>query len=526
MSFIYLGKMSHKQLTTMKRQLQSLEREIKRERDSLKSCEEDLKAATVTKDDSVRLQIQTQIATHKASIEVMEEDMIGVMDIIKNLQDKEADLREFREVMEEDIQRKLDNLTLGGASEEREKDIDTMMRGLMKFASSLEGAAHRMGREETRPHPRGEVGPPGPRKMLGTLPSFISGSSDFILHLKSFKDFIEINEITDVGKTKRLFLNTFDQVSRMRCSSIDPGLPPHNLSTLADFYDAVRDLFIPKSEMQILRQAFYDHRQGAKVIAMDYMMEKWSKYKRAWNNAPFSFFFENCTSGLYNEELRHEVYRKIIDCDNPANEVAMAQAFAEYVEHVQECTAYVRRTVKHGNPDIQGLSVSAQKAEGASGQTERLGVREVIEKGSEDYLEQVFEEDEDGDPAEYELDEEQIALVESLEDPFFTEMINKDPASFEEMGDSRRCFICNSENHIARFCGQRLEMRKPFLRRAMRGGSSWRGGRGDRRGRASWRARNQQGINRQPPLSPRNALPVNNLSSKARPVVENPKKFF
>ena len=515
-----------RQASALKRQLENFQRDIRKERENIRACEEDFKIA---RDDNERLQIQTQKAAYEASVQVLEEDSRTMADVLKGLNEKE---KEREEQIDREVQERFESMSMaergaagGDLGGTKVTEIDRMLKGLMEFASSLEGAAGRMGREERRMSPPRAGGGGGTvsRKTLGALPSFSAGSSDFILHLKSFKDFVDINDITDVGKIKRLFLNTFDQASRLRCTGIDPGVAPHNTSTLPVFYDAVRDLFIPKSEMQILRQAFYDHRQAPKMIAMDYMMQKWAKYKRAWENAPFSFFFENCTSGLYNEDLRHEVYRKVVDCDDPANETAMAAAFAEYVEHVQECTAYVRRVSRHGNPDHLGLAVAAQREDDATASNNKQSVREMSRPDEEGYLEQVLGEEEGAEEEEYELSEEQVAFVESIEDPFFTDMINKDPSSLEEFGDSRRCFICNSEGHIAKYCGQRLEMRKPFLRRAMGSGRGWRGG---RRGRGGpWRPRGQ-GRGRQPPLSLRYAPPANSLASQARPVSENPKKYF
>ena len=504
--------------STLDRQLQSLEREIKAEREKIKECAELMRSA---KEDQERMQLQTQKASHEASVRVLEEDYKETVALLKSLDDTEVNFDAMRKQIEDDMFEKFERMRMEEArrdsregGSETGSDMDKMLGGLMKFASTLEGAAGRIGRDSDRSG--GGDGRAGQRKTLGSLPSFTAGTSDFILHLRSFKDYVSINDITDNGKIKRLFLNTFDQVSRMRCSGIDPNLPPHNASTMVEFYNSVRDLFIPKSEMQILRQAFYDHRQGPRVMAMDFMMEKWSKYKRAWDRAPFSFFFENCTTSLYNEDLRQEVFRKVIDCDDPGDEVAMSAAFSEYVQHVQESIAYVRRVLRQGNPDHLGLAVVVQTSEG-SASSGRQGISEMAKGGSEHYLEQV-EEEKDDDEEEYEWTEEQIALCESIEDPFFTEMIDNDPAVLEEYGERKRCFICHSQFHLARSCGQRLEMRKPFIRRTMggfRGG--WRG-RGASRG--TWRPRGSLGRGRQPPLNVRYPAPPDSLASQARPVME------
>ena len=394
--------MSRKQKSTLNRQLQNLEKEIRAEREKIRECAE---LARTSKTEEERLQLQTQKASHEASVRVLDEDYKETVEILKNLDEREADFDELRKQIEDEMAAKFERLKLEEARREGAKtktgeasDMEKMIGGLMRFASSLDEAAGRFGRESDRPGGgEGRAGV-GQKKTLGSLPAFTAGTSDFILHLRSFKDYVSINEISDEGKVKRLFLNTFDQVSRMRCTGIDPSLPPHNTSTLTEFYNAVRDLFIPKSEMQILRQAFYDHRQGPKALAMDFMMEKWSKYKRAWDRAPFSFFFENCTTSLYNEDLRQEVFRKVIDCDDPADDVAMSASFAEYVQHVQESIAYVRRVLRQGNPDHLGLAVVGQSNEDVTqGSKGSLGVREMVRGGNERHLEQMDQDEEDDD---------------------------------------------------------------------------------------------------------------------------------
>ena len=63
---------------------------------------------------------------------------------------------------------------------------------------------------ETTPDPA----PTGERKRtLGVLPSFITGTTDFILHLEAFRDYCVLNEFNVAEKVKRLFLMTLDQTA-------------------------------------------------------------------------------------------------------------------------------------------------------------------------------------------------------------------------------------------------------------------------------------------------------------------------
>ena len=61
------------------------------------------------------------------------------------------------------------------------------------------------------------------RRTLGQTPNFITGESDFITHVESFRDFVELNDINQEDKVKRLFLTTLDQKARMRCAGLEPN---------------------------------------------------------------------------------------------------------------------------------------------------------------------------------------------------------------------------------------------------------------------------------------------------------------
>ena len=66
---------------------------------------------------------------------------------------------------------------------------------------------------------RGPPSAPERKRILGTLPSFVTGTTDFQLHLEAFRDFCELNDLTDNPlKVKRLFLTSLDQTARLRCA--------------------------------------------------------------------------------------------------------------------------------------------------------------------------------------------------------------------------------------------------------------------------------------------------------------------
>ena len=141
-------KMSQKQIAALKRQMQNLEREIRKERENIKQCEEDFKA---TKDDSQKLQLNTQRASHEASVRVLEEDFNETAEILKGLLERETEMEDLRREMEEDMRRKFEDMRMGERQAEGgakdTSDMEKMIGGLMKFASTLEGAANRMERD-------------------------------------------------------------------------------------------------------------------------------------------------------------------------------------------------------------------------------------------------------------------------------------------------------------------------------------------------------------------------------------------
>ena len=76
---------------------------------------------------------------------------------------------------------------------------------------------------------RGPTMFPERKRILGTLPSFVTGTTDFQLHLEAFRDFCELNDLTDNPmKVKRMFLTTLDQTARLRCSGLEPDRAPCN----------------------------------------------------------------------------------------------------------------------------------------------------------------------------------------------------------------------------------------------------------------------------------------------------------
>ena len=322
---------------------------------------------------------------------------------------------------------------------------------------------------------------PERKRILGTLPSFVTGTTDFQLHMEAFRDFCELNDLTDNPlKVKRLFLTSLDQTARLRCAGLEPDKPPCNTMNHIEYLNRLREMFVPRANLLITQQAFHERKQKAGEIPADFVMAKWSLFKRGWTDppAPFSFFYEACTAGLLDEALRNEVYREQVHCENSGDRAILNAAFQAYLERVQQCVAYIRRTCGTSNPSSRGL--------GVVGQGTNLGAKPVPSQSISEVDEDGWNGGEEGwdEPEEVgELTEEEVAVVEKWEDEQLTKMINEESAMVEEAGGPgvKLCFICRGP-HLVRSCPQRMKNVSSAMGR-MGVVPRWRG---SKKGRGGW----------------------------------------
>merc|ERR1712173_1168 len=373
----------------------------------------------------------------------------------------------------------------------KEFEAEMLKRGVGTLSYQFEKLCQALaeGEEEKRKKESDEDGgfsrrpplAPERKRILGTLPSFVTGTTDFQLHMEAFRDFCELNDLTDNPlKVKRLFLTSLDQTARLRCAGLEPDKPPCNTMNPIEYLNRLREMFVPRANLLITQQAFHERKQKAGEIPADFVMAKWSLFKRGWTDppAPFSFFYEACTAGLLDEALRNEIYREQVHCENSSDRALLNAAFQAYLERVQQCVAYIRRTCGTSNPSSRGLGVVGQgtnlEAKPASSQS----ISEVDEDGWNGSEESWDEPEEVG-----ELTEEEVAVVEKWEDEQLTKMINEESAMVEEAGGPgvKLCFVCRGP-HLARVCPQRLRNVSGAMGR-MGVVPRWRGG---KRGRGGW----------------------------------------
>ena len=486
---------------------------IQKKRGNLHKLETEKEAST---NDEERKYLTTSIKAAKLDLEQdvlffqgLEEDKAAVEEELEN----ESDAETAEEDEEEANSRRKPAKGRAFTRKEVDKMLKTEVERRMneeKQDASITATNSRMDRlitalseargPTTGPETRERDVPTGVerRRTLGQAPSFITGESDFITHVESFRDFVELNDIIQEDKVKRLFLTTLDQKARMRCAGLEPNRAPC-LEMTADAYIArLQEQFVPRATLLIVQQAFHDLRQKPSELATDYLLAKWGHFRRGWSrpNAPFSFYYEAATIGLYDETLRNEVFREVITCTDSNDRTEMNASFQRYLERVQQVLAYVRRTSNITNPDGRGLGITGQPTKAPGKPALTNSEVEVVEQMYQEEDEEWYE-DEEGEEVG-ELDEQQIAFAEALEDPRFTQLVDHD---FHTVGEAetKLCFLCKSPRHLARQCQMRMRnlssamgrmgFRPRGPQRGWRGGAQrgWRGSRGSGRGPARGR---------------------------------------
>ena len=507
---------------------------IQAKRDNLNKLETEKEASTT---DEERRYLTTSIKAAKFDLEQdelffqgLEEDKLLVEEELQNDSDTETAEEEVEEANSREKPATERAFTRKEVDDMLKVEVERRMKE-EKQDASITATNSRMDRlitalseargPTTGPEIREREVPTGAerRRTLGQAPSFVTGESDFITHVESFRDFVELNDINQEDKVKRLFLTTLDQKARMRCAGLEPNRAPC-LEMTADAYIArLQEQFVPRATLLIVQQAFHDLRQKPSELATDYLLAKWGHFRRGWSqpNAPFSFYYEAATIGLYDETLRNEVFREIITCADSNDRTEMNAAFQRYLERVQQILAYVRRTSTITNPDGRGLGITGQptKAPGRSALTN--SEVEVVEQMYQDEDEGWYE-DEEGEEVG-ELDEQQIAFAEALEDPRFTELVDQDFYTVGE-AETKLCFLCKSPQHLARQCQMRMKnlssamgrmgFRPRGQQRGWRGGAQrgWRGSRGSRRGPARGRPAPLSGFPTQLPAPGQTLRPI------------------
>ena len=350
-------------------------------------------------------------------------------------------------------------------------------------------------------------------KSLATMP-ILTKASGYKEHLTKLKTFFRLNEVTtDQNKKDVLVLSLGPEVA-VRVQGVDTEADPYAAMDFEEFASGVGERMVPKASASILRSLFDSTKQKPGEYCVDYLVKKHATFVEAYpgNSMPVSFLARNLVEGIFSEELKSEMRRKISE-DEEQNEAtdteSISNAVTSIIQKANMALDFVRKNSGISeNTDKRGLgvvSLTDSTTGGAiSGSKDKsLVLGQVEEPYGEDMTaswetgeeggEDVYNVEEDVDE-EAPLSEEQVSYCELVEPPEQTKFWNL-PEELGEAGEGGRpgggkgaCWVCGSLSHYKRNCPQRLKAVSNVVNAMLSGGRGggqarrpagrWRGGRG------------------------------------------------
>ena len=350
-------------------------------------------------------------------------------------------------------------------------------------------------------------------KSLATMP-ILTKASGYKEHLTKLKTFFRLNEVTtDQNKKDVLVLSLGPEVA-VRVQGVDTEADPYAAMDFEEFSSGVGERMIPKASASILRSLFDSTKQKPGEYCVDYLVKKHATFVEAYpgNSMPVSFLARNLVEGIFSEELKSEMRRKISE-DEEQNEAtdteSISNAVTSIIQKANMALDFVRKNSGVSeNTDKRGLgvvSLTDSTTGGAiSGSKDKsLVLGQVEEHYGEDMTaswgtgeegeEDVYNVEEEVDE-EAPLSEEQVSYCELVEPPEQTKFWNL-PEELGEAGEGGRpgggkgaCWVCGSLAHYKRNCPQRLKAVSNVVNAMLSGGRGggqtrrpagrWRGGRG------------------------------------------------
>ena len=330
------------------------------------------------------------------------------------------------------------------------------------------------------------------KKLLSSLPTFSSSTSDFLDHILKLKTYNQLNSIDDPMQKKLLLVASLDDQARLRITSIDPNVPPFDSMDYDKFVEEIRSAYLPKSHQKNYRAMFKERSQKSAESPFTYMQSKFALFARGYSAHSFSWFLEQSLDKLFNPHLKSEMHRACANIDCEVMIIAgpeMRKAFNEVMDTLNSAIDLVARL--HPGQQ-QGLNLSTP---GAS-RPNVPGLNEFAPDGEEEEenIEEMsppFEEEEEGP-----LTLEEIVFCEELETAETFAFFNDPDGPAEEAylaelaGQGlKKCWVCDSTTHLKIECPSRLVMAKKRLggmnfRANRASGPPARGGRGRGRGGA------------------------------------------
>ena len=353
-------------------------------------------------------------------------------------------------------------------------------------------------------------------KSLATMP-ILTKAAGYTEHLTKLKTFFRLNEVvTDQNKKDVLILSLSPEVA-VRVQGVDSQADPYAAMDFDEFSRGVGERMVPKASASILRSQFDSTKQKPGEYCVDYLVKKHATFVKAYpgNSMPVSFLARNLVEGLYSEEMKSEMWRKISE-DEEQNEETDAEsitnAVTSIIQKANMALDFVRKNSGISeDTDKRGLGVVSIPDSTTGGATpaskdKSLVLGQVEEQYGEDMTtswetgeeggEDVYNAEEDVDE-EAPLSEEAVNYCELVEPPEQTKFWNL-PEELGEAGEGGKpgggkgaCWVCGSLSHYKKFCPQRLKAVSNVVNAMLSGGRGggqarrpagrWRGGRGGAR---------------------------------------------
>ena len=329
----------------------------------------------------------------------------------------------------------------------------------------------------------------GSRKLLSSLPTFSSATSDFLDHALKLKTYHQLNCIDDPMQRKLLLIASLDDEARLRITSIDPNVYPFDSMDYEKFVEEIRAAYLPKSHQKNYRAMFKDRVQKSAESPFTYMQSKFTLFGRGYTVHSFSWFLEQSLEKLFNHHLRSEMHRACanIDCEDMVTTgQGMRKTFNKVMDTLNSAIDLVAR-LHPGHQ--QGLNLATP----GIGRSSVPGLNEFTpsgEEGDEEIIEEI------GPPVEGEeegpLTLEEIVFCEELETvethAFYTDPDGPaEEAYIAELASQgkKKCWVCDSSNHLKHECPSRMVIAKKRLGGMNIRASRVSGPRGRGRGRGS-----------------------------------------
>ena len=353
-------------------------------------------------------------------------------------------------------------------------------------------------------------------KSLAQMP-ILTKASGYKEHLTKLKTFFRLNEVTtDQNKKDVLVLSLGPEVA-VRVQGVDTEADPYAAMDFEEFSRGVGERMVPKASASILRSLFDSTKQKPGEYCVDYLVKKHATFVEAYpgNSMPVSFLARNLVEGLFSEELKSEMWRKISEDEEQNEETdaeSISNAVTSIIQKANMALDFVRKNSGISeDTDKRGLGVVSIPDSTTGGATpgskdKSLVLGQVEEQYGEDMTaswetgeeggEDVYNAEEDVDE-EAPLSEEAVNYCELVEPPEQTKFWNL-PEELGEAGEGGKpgggkgaCWVCGSLSHYKRNCPQRLKAVSNVVNAMLSGGRGggqarrpagrWRGGRGGAR---------------------------------------------